>query len=58
MSILFQAYPLARHALFAMDAEAAHEATLGALQRAYDCSLTRGLMHSQVLVPTTLMGFS
>ena len=58
MSILFQAYPLARHALFAMDAEAAHEATLGALQRAYDCSLTRGLMHSQVLVPTTLMGLS
>lgn len=58
MSILFQAYPLARHALFAMDAEAAHEATLGALQRAYDCSLTRGLMHSQVVVPTTLMGLS
>jgi dihydroorotate dehydrogenase len=56
MSFLFQAYPLARHALFAMDAEAAHEATLSALQRAYDCSLTRGLMHSQVLVPTTLMG--
>jgi dihydroorotate dehydrogenase len=39
-----------------MDAEAAHEATLNALQRAYDCSLTRGLMHSQVSVPTTLMG--
>lgn len=58
MSILFQAYPLARHALFALDAEAAHEATLGALQRAYDCSLTRGLMHSQVLVPTTLMGLT
>jgi dihydroorotate dehydrogenase len=56
MSFLFQAYPLARHALFAMDAEAAHEATLNALQRAYDCSLTRGLMHSQVSVPTTLMG--
>lgn len=58
MSLLFQAYPLARHALFAMDAEAAHEATLSALQRAYDCSLTRGLMHSQVLVPTTLMGLT
>jgi dihydroorotate dehydrogenase len=58
MSLLFQAYPLARHALFALDAEAAHEATLGALQRAYDCSLTRGLMHSQVLVPTTLMGLT
>jgi len=58
MSLLFQAYPLARHALFALDAEAAHEATLGALQRAYDCALTRGLMHSQVLVPTTLMGLT
>jgi dihydroorotate dehydrogenase len=58
MSILFQAYPLARQALFAMDAEAAHEATLNALQRAYDCSLTRGLMHSRVLAPTTLMGMA
>ncbi len=58
MSILFQAYPLARQALFAMDAEAAHEATLNALQRAYDCSLTRGLMHSRILAPTTLMGLA
>lgn len=58
MSILFQAYPLARQALFALDAETAHEATLGALQRAYDCSLTRGLMHSEVRVPTTLMGLA
>ena len=58
MSILFQAYPLARHALFAMDAEAAHEATLSALQRAYDCSLTRGLMQNRVLAPTTLMGLA
>lgn len=58
MSIFFQAYPLARQALFAMDAEAAHEATLNALQRAYDCSLTRGLMHSRVLAPTNLMGLA
>lgn len=58
MSILFQAYPLARQALFALDAETAHEATLSALQRAYDCSLTRGLMHSQVIVPTKLMGLT
>ena len=58
MSILFQAYPLARQALFALDAEAAHDATLNALQRAYDCSLTRGLMHSRVLAPTTLMGLA
>ena len=58
MSILFQAYPLARHALFAMDAEAAHDATLKALQLAYDCSLTRGLMQNRVLAPTTLMGLA
>jgi dihydroorotate dehydrogenase len=58
MSILFQAYPLARHALFALDAEAAHDATLKALQLAYDCSLTRGLMQSRVLAPTTLMGLA
>ena len=58
MSILFQAYPVARHALFALDAEAAHDATLKALQLAYDCSLTRGLMQSRVLAPTTLMGLA
>ena len=56
MSILFQAYPLARHALFALDAEAAHDATLKALQKAYDCSLTRGMLHSRVSDPATLMG--
>ena len=58
MSILFQAYPLARQALFALDAEAAHEATLSALQRAYECSFTRGLMHNRVVAPTTLMGLA
>lgn len=58
MSILFQAYPLARQALFAMDAEAAHEATLHALQKAYDCSLTRALMRDRALAPTQLMGLS
>jgi dihydroorotate dehydrogenase len=56
MSILFQAYPLARQALFALDAEAAHDTTLHALQKAYDCSLTRGMMHSRVSDPATLMG--
>ncbi|CAN1484027.1 PyrD Dihydroorotate dehydrogenase [Burkholderiaceae bacterium] len=56
MSFLFQAYPLARQALFALDAEAAHETTLHALQKAYDCSLTRGMMHSRVSDPATLMG--
>jgi dihydroorotate dehydrogenase len=58
MSILFQAYPLARHALFAMDAESAHTATLLALQKAYDCSLTRGLMRDRALAPTTVMGLA
>ena len=41
MSILFHAYPLARPALFAMDAETAHEVTLSGLQRAYECGATR-----------------
>jgi dihydroorotate dehydrogenase len=58
MSILFQAYPLARQALFAMDAESAHELTLNALQKAYDCSLTRGLMRDRALAPATMMGLS
>ncbi|OZI67213.1 quinone-dependent dihydroorotate dehydrogenase [Bordetella genomosp. 11] len=56
MSILFQAYPLARRALFAMDAETAHEVTLKTLQRAYDCGATRSLMHAAPLAPITLMG--
>jgi dihydroorotate dehydrogenase len=56
MSIFFQAYPLARHALFAMDAETAHEVTLNALQKAYDCSLTRNFLYDQNLAPTSLMG--
>ncbi|WP_459617232.1 quinone-dependent dihydroorotate dehydrogenase [Bordetella sp. 2513F-2] len=56
MSILFQAYPLARAALFAMDAEVAHEATLAGLQRAYDCTATRKLLHARPAAPATLMG--
>jgi dihydroorotate dehydrogenase len=58
MSIFFQAYPLARHALFAMDAETAHEMTLSALQMAYDCALTRGLLNDHVAAPTSLMGLA
>jgi len=58
MSILFQAYPLARTALFSMDPEDAHEATLHSLRRAYDCSFTRGLMRDAALFPTKLMGLS
>lgn len=56
MSILFHAYPLARPALFAMDAETAHEVTLSGLQRAYECGATRKLMHAQPSAPSTLMG--
>ncbi|CAM3463675.1 quinone-dependent dihydroorotate dehydrogenase [Bordetella sputigena] len=56
MSILFHAYPLARQALFAMDAETAHEVTLKSLQRAYECGLTRSLLHAAPLAPVTLMG--
>lgn len=56
MSILFHAYPLARPALFAMDAETAHEVTLSGLQRAYECGATRKLMHAQPTAPSTLMG--
>lgn len=55
MSILFHAYPLARPALFAMDAETAHEVTLSGLQRAYECGATRKLLHAQPKAPCTLM---
>ncbi|MBV7481663.1 quinone-dependent dihydroorotate dehydrogenase [Bordetella sp. BOR01] len=58
MSILFQAYPLARPALFAMDAETAHEVTLAGLQRAYDCGATRKLLHARPRAPATLMGLA
>lgn len=56
MSILFQAYPLARAALFAMDAETAHELTLTNLQRAYDCGATRRLLQARPQAPTELLG--
>src|SRR5690606_23278 len=41
-----------------LDAETAHELTLSALQKAYDCSLTRKLMASQPRQPITLMGLN
>jgi len=56
MSFLFNSYGLARSALFSLDAETAHELTLSSLQKAYDCSLTRGLLHSRPLLRRTLMG--
>jgi dihydroorotate dehydrogenase len=56
MSLLFHVYPLARQALFALDAETAHDVTLAGLQRAYDCGATRKLMQSRPRAPVTVMG--
>ncbi len=56
MSILLNAYPLARAALFTLDAETAHELTLRRLQQAYDCRHTRRLFPKVVQRPRTLMG--
>lgn len=53
--MIFQAYPLARPALFALDAETAHEVTLRSLQRAHSLGLTR-CAGPTPLAPTTLMG--
>ncbi|TFL13062.1 quinone-dependent dihydroorotate dehydrogenase [Pusillimonas caeni] len=58
MSLLFSSYPLARPALFSLDAETAHELTLSSLQKAYDCRLTRHLLSSRPQLPTQLMGLS
>jgi len=56
MNALFQTYGLAKRLLFAMDPEAAHEATMKALQQAYDCKLTRAWAHDLPRLPTTVMG--
>lgn len=56
MNTLFQTYGLAKKFLFAMDPEAAHEATMRMLQSAYDCKLTRGLAHDMPSAPTLCMG--
>ena len=56
MSLLFQAYPLARAALFSMDPEQAHEWTLQALQRSQNCSATRLLAARQPVLPRIVMG--
>lgn len=57
MSLLFQAYPLARAALFSMDPEQAHEWTLRALRRGQGCgTATRLLAARQPILPRTVMG--
>lgn len=58
MSLLFRSYPLARPALFSLDAETAHELTLSSLQRAYDCRITRALLRARPQLPISLMGLS
>ena len=56
MSFLFNAYSFTRPALFSMDAEQAHELTLSSLQKAYDCRITRRLLHDAPSLPSQLMG--
>jgi len=58
MNPFFNVYGLARAALFRMDPEAAHEFTLKAIQQAYDCKLTRGMIHDFHTAPTSLMGMT
>jgi len=58
--VFSQAYPLLRPALFALNAEAAHELTLGTLQKIHDCKLTRKIFYppfnAPACAPVTLMG--
>lgn len=58
MNPLFNTYGLAKRLLFTMDPESAHNATMKALQRAYDCDLTRGMAHDLPMAPVTVMGLS
>ncbi len=58
MSLLLNAYPLARAALFTLDAEKAHDLTLRRLQQAYDCRHTRKLFPSPQGRQRTLMGLT
>ena len=58
MNPLFNTYGLAKRLLFTMDPESAHNATMKALQKAYDCDLTRGMTHDLPMAPVTVMGLS
>src|SRR5690606_1177267 len=54
MSLLFQAYPLARTALFSMDPEQAHEWTLPARPRGQGCAGTRLRARRRPSLPRTV----
>lgn len=56
MPTLFDFYPLARPALFSLDAESAHDVTLRNLRRLHACSALRPLLGRTQSVPTQLMG--
>lgn len=58
MSVLFKAYPLARAALFSLDAEKAHELTLQRLQQTYDCRHLRRFFPATTLRSRQLMGLT
>src|SRR5690606_15208599 len=58
MSLLFNAYPLARAALFSLDAEKAHDLTLKRLQQAYTCRHLRRFFPAVTERPRTLMGLT
>ncbi|MFA7437105.1 quinone-dependent dihydroorotate dehydrogenase [Castellaniella sp.] len=61
MPLLSRAYPLARAALFSMDAERAHELTLAALKKTHACRVARPLIQASRPpsgTACTLMGLS
>lgn len=59
MSLIFSAYPAARALLFSMDAEDAHDLSLYALKKIYDCRFTAPFIKTQALtVPVSLMGLT
>jgi dihydroorotate dehydrogenase len=57
MSLFFQAYPLARPALFALEPEVAHRVTMKSLQTAHDIGLTK-LFGAPPRHPRQLMGLT
>ena len=58
MTFLFDAYPLARPALFSLDPETAHDVTLRSLQKTYDCRASRRWLADAPVLPRKLMGLN